>query len=173
MSMLGDEDCLFLNVYSPTTGTDKQLPVLVWIHGGGYGAGNAAQDMSEIINANQNAFVAVAIQYRVCCPLVVIYMAQTLTAEQLGAFGFLASDEVEKDGVLNAGILDMEFALQWVQKNVEKFGGDATQVTITGESAGAGGVGLLAIARDGKLGTSLFRNVSLKDTLCYAVLIKS
>ena len=63
---LGNEDCLFLNVYSPTTGTEKQLPVLVWIHGGGYGAGNAGQDMSEIINANQNAFVAVAIQYRVC-----------------------------------------------------------------------------------------------------------
>ena len=56
----------------------------------------------------------------------------------------------------------MEFALKWIQKNVGKFGGDATQVTITGESAGAGGVGLLTIARDGSLGTSLFRNVSLK-----------
>jgi carboxylesterase type B len=68
---LGNEDCLFLNVYSPTDGTGKQLPVLVWIHGGGYGGGGAVQDMSEIINGNQNAFVAVAIQYRVRFPLLI------------------------------------------------------------------------------------------------------
>jgi carboxylesterase type B len=67
----------------------------------------------------------------------------------------------------------MEFALKWIQENIGKFGGDATQVTITGESAGAGGVGLLAIAKDGELGTSLFRNVSSKGTNCYTILIRS
>jgi carboxylesterase type B len=67
----GDEDCLYLNVYAPANAT--ALPVLVWIHGGGYGYGDGTQDMSEIINANNQRFVAVTIQYRVsllaglCC----------------------------------------------------------------------------------------------------------
>lgn len=60
------EDCLFLNVYSPSNATGL-LPVLVWIHGGGYGAGNGRQDLSTLINANGNNFVGVAIQYRVRC----------------------------------------------------------------------------------------------------------
>lgn len=59
----GNEDCLFLSVYAPQNATD--LPVLVWIHGGGYGQGQGNLDMSPIINANNNKFVAVAIQYRV------------------------------------------------------------------------------------------------------------
>jgi carboxylesterase type B len=59
----GNEDCLFLNVYAPSDA--KSLPVLVWIHGGGYGYGDGTQDMSEIIAANGNGFVAVTIQYRV------------------------------------------------------------------------------------------------------------
>lgn len=60
----GDEDCLFLNVYAPANA--ENLPVLVWIHGGGYGLGDGQQDMTEIINANNNGFVVVSIQYRVC-----------------------------------------------------------------------------------------------------------
>lgn len=59
----GSEDCLFLNVYAPANASN--LPVLVWIHGGGYGLGNGQQDLSRIINANNNSFVGVAIQYRV------------------------------------------------------------------------------------------------------------
>ena len=59
----GNEDCLFLNVYAPPNAT--KLPVLVYIHGGGYGLGDGTQDMSEIINANDKGFVAVTIQYRV------------------------------------------------------------------------------------------------------------
>lgn len=61
----GSEDCLFLNVQSPPGA--KDLPVLVWIHGGGYGAGNGRQDLSAIINANNKSFVGVSIQYRVRC----------------------------------------------------------------------------------------------------------
>lgn len=62
--MIGDEDCLFLNVYAPTNASE--LPVLVYIHGGGYGAGNGSTDLSELINTNNNSFIGVVIQYRVC-----------------------------------------------------------------------------------------------------------
>jgi acetyl esterase/lipase len=58
------EDCLFLNVYSPNNASGP-LPVLVWIHGGGYGAGNGREDLSSIINTNGNNFVGITIQYRV------------------------------------------------------------------------------------------------------------
>jgi carboxylesterase type B len=89
------EDCLFLNVQSPANASN--LPVLVWIHGGGYGAGFGRLDSSELLTMNGNNFVTVAIQYR------------------LGPFGFLASDELHRRGVVNAGLLDQIFALQWVQ----------------------------------------------------------
>ncbi|KAL5407129.1 hypothetical protein PMIN03_007361 [Paraphaeosphaeria minitans] len=144
----GSEDCLFLNVYAPQNASN--LPVLVYIHGGGYGQGSAAADMSGIINANNDSFVGVAIQYR------------------LGAFGFLAGDEVHRNGVTNAGILDQLFALQWVQAYIELFGGDPSRVTISGVSAGAGSVMLLDIAYGGTLGTSLFVNVSELESLMYS-----
>ena len=66
--------------------------------------------------------------------------------------------------MVNAGILDAAFALKWVQKHIVKFGGDATKVTISGESAGAGAVMLLAIAKGGTLGKTLFKNVSWKNS---------
>jgi carboxylesterase type B len=60
----GNEDCLFLNVYAPGN-VGNELPVLVWIHGGGYGYGDGTQNMTDIILANNKGFVAVTIQYRV------------------------------------------------------------------------------------------------------------
>ncbi|KAH0363182.1 carboxylesterase type B, partial [Aureobasidium melanogenum] len=135
---LSTEDCLFLNVYAPPNA--KNLPVLVWIHGGGYGLGNGRQDLQAIIETNNNSFVGVAIQYR------------------LGAFGFLSSDEVSRFGTVNAGILDQTFALKWVQEYISSFGGDPRSVTISGESAGGGSVMLQAMAYGGTLGTSLFKN---------------
>lgn len=134
------EDCLFLSVSAPPNA--QNLPVLFWIHGGGYGAGNGDQDFGEIMATNNNSFITVAIQYR------------------LGAFGFLASDEVDKNGVVNAGIRDQTFALQWVQNYIHLFGGDPQKVTIAGVSAGGGSVMLQAMAFGGELGTSLFQNVS-------------
>ncbi|KAJ5964880.1 CAZyme family CE10 [Penicillium vulpinum] len=137
-SALGNEDCLFLNVYAPPGA--KDLPILLWIHGGGDGLFGAFYDPSELINTNDKGFIAVMIQYR------------------LGAFGFLSSEGVHKYGKTNAGLLDMRFALEWVQKNIEKFGGDASRVTVAGESSGAGSAMLQSLAYGGRE-DHLFNNV--------------
>lgn len=68
---------------------------------------------------------------------------------------------MKKRGQLNAGLLDMELALQWVQNYIHLFGGDPRRVTIGGESAGAGAVMLLSLLRGGHLGESLFTSVSV------------
>ncbi|MCJ1249653.1 hypothetical protein MMC30_006879 [Trapelia coarctata] len=99
--------------------------------GGGYGLGQGNQDLSAIINTNNNSFIGVALQYR------------------LGAFGFLSSDEVFRYGTPNAGLLDQTFALQWVQNYIHLFGGDHSRVTVSGESAGAGSVMLQTMAFGG------------------------
>ncbi|KAH7381353.1 carboxylesterase type B [Phaeosphaeria sp. MPI-PUGE-AT-0046c] len=132
------EDCLFLNVYAPQKASN--LPVLVHIHGGGYALGDGREDMSRLINENQNGFVGVNIQYR------------------LGAFGFLAGDEVFRNGVVNAGLLDQQFALMWVKEYIGKFGGDAQRVTNFGISAGGGSVMLRDMAYGGTQGAALFTN---------------
>jgi carboxylesterase type B len=81
-----------------------------------------------------------------------------LTNDQLGAFGFLSSDEVFRNGVVNAGLLDQHFALQWVQTYIGLFAGNSSQVTIAGESAGGGSVMLQDMAYGGSLGDQLFTN---------------
>ncbi|KAF2503018.1 carboxylesterase family protein [Lophium mytilinum] len=135
----GDEDCLFLNVYAPPNA--KNLPVFFWIHGGGYALFSAqGLNAGPMIQENGGNFITVVIQYR------------------LGAFGFLSSPDVKASGTLNAGLLDMNFALQWVQKYIQKFGGDPSRVTIGGESAGAGAVMYQAMAYGGKDKT-LFQNI--------------
>lgn len=90
---------------------------------------------------NNNGFVSVIIQYR------------------LGPFGFLGGEDVKEDGVLNAGLIDQNFALQWVQANIGKFGGDPSKVTIAGESSGAASVLYQAMAYGGKQKENLFNNV--------------
>ncbi|KAF7616774.1 hypothetical protein AFLA_004828 [Aspergillus flavus NRRL3357] len=134
----GDEDCLYLNVYAPPRASD--LPVFVWIHGGGYGLFGAVYDPSPLMNTNGNGFITVEIQYR------------------LGAFGFLSSAEVRERGTNNAGLLDQRFALQWVQQHITKFGGNPRRVTIGGESAGAGASMLHALAYGGEE-SNLFQNI--------------
>ncbi|KAI1104358.1 alpha/beta-hydrolase [Jackrogersella minutella] len=135
----GSEDCLFVNVLAPTNKT--MLPVVVWIHGGGYGQANGRFDPSQLVHNNHNKYIVVIIQYR------------------LGAFGFLSSAEVARSGVPNAGIYDMHFSLQWVHKYIHLFGGDPDQVTVAGESAGAGGAMLLGMAHGGVHGASLFNSI--------------
>lgn len=96
-------------------------------------------DYGHIAKTVDNGFVIVQIQYRV------------------GAFGFLSSAEVKRHGVLNPGVHDMVFALEWVQKYIALFGGDPEEVTISGESAGGGAVMLMAMANGGTEGTRLFK----------------
>ncbi|KAK9423354.1 putative Acetylcholinesterase [Seiridium unicorne] len=133
-----DQDCLFVNVYAPSGARD--LPVYVYIHGGGYGQGDGSYDLSTLISANDNGFLGVAFNYR------------------LGAFGFLSSEDVKANGTLNAGLLDQRFALEWIQENIHLFGGDKSRVTIYGISAGGGSVMLHAMANGGVEGTKFFEN---------------
>ena len=93
------------------------------------------------MGANDNAFVAVEIQYR------------------LGAFGFLASRDVKARGAPNAGLLDQRFALEWVQRHAAEFGGDPSRVTVAGESAGAASALYHATAYGGGQSDHLFTNV--------------
>ncbi|KAJ3990187.1 alpha/beta-hydrolase [Lentinula detonsa] len=132
------EDCLFLNVYFPgDIVPTESLPTLVWIHGGGYIAGDAASFTgSDLMREANNEIVLVILQYR------------------LGLFGFLAGSEVEENGDLNAGLLDQDFALRWVQTHISKFGGDPAKVTIWGESA----------AQDGRSSPQLFRGAITSST---------
>jgi para-nitrobenzyl esterase len=119
------EDCLYLNVYTPTLGHDANRPVLVWIHGGGL-----TEDAGRNYDPAQLAAdgtVAVTINYR------------------LGALGFLAHPALASrpggpSG--NYGLMDQQAALRWVQANIARFGGDPHNVTIAGESAG--GLSVLA-----------------------------
>ncbi|KAI0973135.1 Alpha/Beta hydrolase protein [Xylaria arbuscula] len=129
-SGLGNEDCLYLNVYAAPNATN--LPVLVWIHGGGHSVFGAEYDPSAWLNTNDNGFIVVEMQYR------------------LGAFGFLASPDVKKGGRLNTGLLDQRFAIEWTRQHIDKFGGDPDRITLGGESSGAASVIFHALARGGK-----------------------
>jgi carboxylesterase type B len=136
------EDCLFLNVHvSGDVDASEQLPVIVWFHGGGYVSGSASlYDGGKLVTGANGQVVTVVVQYR------------------LGLFGFLAGKEVKEGGNLNAGLLDQEFALKWVQSNIAKFGGDPLKVTIWGQSAGAGSVLQHVIAHGGQTSPPLFRS---------------
>ena len=119
------EDCLFLNVYAPRETTDP-LPVMVWIHGGGYTGGAGSNGLYEGTSLAARGVVLVSINYR------------------LNVFGFYAhpalSAESPHGASGNYGMLDMVASLEWVRDNIASFGGDPDRVTIFGESAGAGAV---------------------------------
>ncbi|MEV7769623.1 carboxylesterase/lipase family protein [Microbacterium sp. NPDC086615] len=118
-----DEDCLFLNVWTPDADTPAPRPVMVWLHGGAYVFGAASQrtyDGARLATAGD--VVVITLNYR------------------LGAFGFLDLDAALPDAGFdgNLGLRDVLLALAWVQRNIAAFGGDPERVTVFGESAGAG-----------------------------------
>lgn len=116
----GSEDCLYLNVTTPTTGADKHLPVMVWIPGGGFVTG-AGSDYDPTRLAVTGHVVVVTVNYR------------------LGALGFLSDRDLGGGDAWagNYGLADQQAALRWVRDNITAFGGDAHNVTLFGQSAGA------------------------------------
>ncbi|KAJ6444634.1 cholinesterase [Purpureocillium lavendulum] len=120
----GQEDCLTVNVQRPVGAKPgDKLPVLYWIFGGGFqiGSTNTYDATSLLLHGvgQGQPFIFVAVNYR------------------LGGFGFMPGREVLKNGSANLGLLDQRMGLEWVADNIEAFGGDASKVTIWGESAGA------------------------------------
>nr|XP_013114447.1 unnamed protein product [Stomoxys calcitrans] len=114
----GSEDCLYLNIYAKELNTSKPLPVMVWIHGGGFQIGEATRDLCAPDHFMQRDMVLVTFAYR------------------LGIFGFLCFDDPELNIPGNAGLKDQVLALRWVKENIHNFNGDPNNITVFGESAG-------------------------------------
>ena len=122
------EDCLYLNVYKADDASEVKKPVMVWIHGGAFVAGGTGIelfDCTELVKGNPDVIV-VTVAYR------------------LGVLGFFhlshLADGKDYPDAQNLGLLDQKMALKWVHENIAGFGGDPDNVTIWGESAGAGSV---------------------------------
>ncbi|RAX45243.1 carboxylesterase/lipase family protein [Arthrobacter sp. AQ5-06] len=125
------ESTLNLNVFTPRPGeTGAKLPVLVWIHGGGYVSGSGASPWYDGASFNRDGIVTVSVSYRL----------------GFDGFGWI------RDAPQNRGVLDWILALEWVRDNITSFGGDPSRVTIAGQSAGGGAVlTLLAVPRAARL----------------------
>jgi para-nitrobenzyl esterase len=118
-----NEDCLYLNVWTPAKSAKERLPVLVYFYGGGFMAGDGSEPRYDGESMARKGIVTLTVNYR------------------LGLFGFFAHPELTKESPHRAsgnyGYLDQSAALRWVQQNIEAFGGDPKKVTIAGESAGS------------------------------------
>jgi para-nitrobenzyl esterase len=126
------EDCLYLNLWTPAHAASERLPVLVFIHGGGFSEGSVSVPLYDGAALARQKLVVVTINYR------------------LGALGFLAhpalTQESEHHASGNYGLMDQVAALRWVRANVAAFGGDPNRVTIAGQSAGAMSAYLLTVS---------------------------
>ncbi len=138
------EDSLYLNVWKPT-GEVHGLPVLVYIHGGSLQTGQSWYSDYNGTSFAKEGIIVVSLSYR------------------LGVFGFFADSELlESEGTTgNYGLLDQIMALEWVQKNIEAFGGDPSNVTIAGESAGSVCIDALCVS---PLAKGLFRRAILESS---------
>ena len=123
------EDCLYLNVWTPAHRAGAHLPVIVWIHGGGYANGSTAMPLYAGDRLARRGVVVVSLAYR------------------LGPLGFLAHPELTAESPHHVsgdyGLMDQVAGLQWVRANIAAFGGDPTRVTIAGQSAGSMSVSLM------------------------------
>jgi para-nitrobenzyl esterase len=134
------EDCLYLNIWTPTKSDEAKKPVLVYIYGGGFVSGSSACAVYDGEALAKEGIVYVSINYRV------------------GIFGFLSHPELTKESSNKASgnyaLLDQIAALQWIKKNIAAFGGDPSRVTIAGQSAGSFSVQALVAS---PLAKGLFR----------------
>ncbi|KAG8786650.1 hypothetical protein FRC19_010850 [Serendipita sp. 401] len=134
----GSEDCLHLNIYAPSTvlnkaaNADRRLPVLVYIHGGGFVYGNPLSWPFEHWIESFPDIIIVSVYYR------------------LNIFGFLSTSDAGEALDYNVGFLDQREALKWVKKNIADFGGDPSKITINGQSAGGASVLLHLLANGGR-----------------------
>ncbi|MEV7608564.1 carboxylesterase family protein [Microbacterium sp. NPDC089320] len=120
------EDCLRVNVWTPSDRDGRSLPVLVWFHGGGFGFGSGNEmSFNGDLLATAADMVVVTVTHR------------------LGLLGFLDLRAQGEAGSANAGMLDIVAALEWVQRNIAAFGGDPARVTVCGQSGGSGKVAAL------------------------------
>ena len=122
------EDCLFLNIWTPSLDSKEKRPVMVWLHGGGFSMGSSSDLLYDGTNLARRGAVMVGVNHR------------------LNVFGYthlgdIAGEEYAHSG--NAGQLDIILALEWVRDNIEKFGGDPSRVMIFGESGGGAKVCML------------------------------
>jgi para-nitrobenzyl esterase len=135
------EDCLYLNVWTPAKAEGENLPVIYWIHGGGFSGGSTSTPMYDGTGFAKKGVVLVSVAYR------------------LGPFGFMAHPELSREsgkGSGTYGLADMILGLEWVKENITRFGGDPSNVTIFGHSAGGAAVSLLAASPVAK---GLFKGV--------------
>ena len=142
------EDCLTLNIWRPAA-QGEPLPVMVWIHGGGYNNGSGTPPLYDGTNLARRGVVLVTINYR------------------LGRLGFfdhpaLAFERPPEEPAGNYGVMDQIAALEWVRDNIASFGGDPGQVTIFGESAGGAAVMQLMVAPGAR---GLFHRVVVQSGL--------
>ncbi|XP_060524235.1 juvenile hormone esterase-like [Cylas formicarius] len=128
------EDCLFLNVYVPSFNSSKKYPVMVHIHGGRYIGGSSSVSSYNPSYLVEKDVIVVTFNYRV------------------GPFGLLSTGDLVIPG--NAGMKDQVLALKWTNENIEAFGGDPSQVTVFGQSAGGSACGLQVLS---KKSAGLFR----------------
>lgn len=138
------EDCLYLNVWQPASAkSGSNLPVMVWIHGGGFVNGGGSFPVYSGVNFARDGVVYVSVNYR------------------LNRFGFFAHPALAEEGFGgNFGFYDQIQGLRWVQENIAEFGGDPEQVTIFGESAGGGAMHMLL---QSPLARGLFHRVIIQS----------
>ncbi len=145
------EDCLTANVWTTAASSKEKRPVLVWIYGGAFAAGSGSQNTFDGEGLARKGVVVVTFNYR------------------LGALGFLATPELSQESGHKAsgnyGLLDDIALLQWVKANIAAFGGDPDQVTIAGQSAGAGSCGFLSMS---PLAKGLFKRAILESHARYS-----
>lgn len=120
------EDCLYLNIWTPSTSAEEKLPVMIWIPGGGFINGSGSVPVYDGEAMASNGIVYISINYRV------------------NIFGFMAHPELTGESVHkssgNYGIMDQIAAIKWVKNNIKAFGGDPDHITVAGQSAGAASV---------------------------------
>lgn len=142
---LASEDCLYLNVWAPTEKTDKPLPVMVWIYGGGFHVGSTDAPVYRGEALVKKGVIFVSIAYR------------------LGVFGFAAHPLLSKEsghGSGNYALMDQLAGIQWVKRNIAAFGGDPENITVFGQSAGSRSLQALTCS---SLSTGLFQKAIMQS----------